>query len=902
MTGEREPVRLATTANIILRGLQVIDGAPCEVDDRVLVKDQADRRQNGIYTASEGEWFRAADARTARTLQKGTTVHTQVGTVNADRVFEFTADEPVLGSDAITIVPFVPPDIERVVEEVEALKDVTVAAADAAAGSAMTAATNAGLTAADRLETAAAVVATAANVAATGTNLASAQAARDASLYGKGIFPTIAAAIGFGVVGSGAITAGSGGTNGTFDLAFTGGAGSGAAGRFVVAGGALTQILITAPGSYTVAPSFSFAASAGLAEAAAAVVLGRNVDVGEYFWTEVSTGVLGLHSVTAGPVATDTGGRAATSDLISNVYSLAMIEGLSILTARLTEAAGSVSPSVYRPYSFVSGDMIEHVVVAKAGERSALQLIHNGAGAVYIANFNLEEGVVSSSSGANIVSTAITDLGSGWYECKAVVLVAANVTNNVQTRMSSAGVLPYTADGMSGMYIRSIVLRKQGETANLFPSSDPVAESFTKQGATVTTTTSPYEPALIPLPPLVDELDVLIRGRMTASKLVEMTGPGSPSVWQAKSVVSGDSIVWRVIAKKAERHRLNLFSNSGASVNCTFDLDLGTAIGTGASILALGNGWYECTVEAAATATSGANWQNRIFPIAGGHPYVGDGASGLYVQRSELSINGGPNVFFSSEDLSTSSWAKSAGATVVPDAALYLGLLSDPASAGGDAYDDGSAALVGKKLVALGSSITAQGQYTSVLAEQTGMVLTNLGVGGAALGASTTGYPSYGIYNAIGGVPADTEIVTLEAGINDFGAQEVTLGALNDTTTATFYGALFAAVTAIRAQAPSAKIIFMTPYSGGPGHATHKILRVNGQGNTLDQFMQAVRDVANLTGWPRIDVGGESGIGYFTSALYMSDELHINAAGGLRHGTFDVEEFRRLSRRGFFGA
>jgi hypothetical protein len=94
----------------------------------------------------------------------------------------------------------------------------------------------------------------------------------------------------------------------------------------------------------------------------------------------------------------------------------------------------------------------------------------------------------------------------------------------------------------------------------------------------------------------------------------------------------------------------------------------------------------------------------------------------------------------------------------------------------------------------------------------------------------------------------------------------------------------------------------MTPYSGGPGHATHKILRVNGQGNTLDQFMQAVRDVANLTGWPCIDVGGGSGIGYFTSALYMSDELHINAVGGLRHGTFDAEEFRRLARRGCFGA
>jgi hypothetical protein len=66
--------------------------------------------------------------------------------------------------------------------------------------------------------------------------------------------------------------------------------------------------------------------------------------------------------------------------------------------------------------------------------------------------------------------------------------------------------------------------------------------------------------------------------------------------------------------------------------------------------------------------------------------------------------------------------------------------------------------------------------------------------------------------------------------------------------------------------------------------------------------MKAVRDVATLTGYPCIDVGGKSGIGYFTADVYTSDQLHLNAVGGLRHGTFDAEEFRRLSRSGCFGA
>ncbi|TPK57763.1 hypothetical protein FJ546_25930 [Mesorhizobium sp. B2-4-19] len=103
LTGEREPVRLATTANIALHGLQTIDGVVTEVGDRVLVKNQADARANGIYTASEGQWFRAADARTARTMQKGTTAFVQAGLTNGEITFRFNTLDPVVGADPIDI-------------------------------------------------------------------------------------------------------------------------------------------------------------------------------------------------------------------------------------------------------------------------------------------------------------------------------------------------------------------------------------------------------------------------------------------------------------------------------------------------------------------------------------------------------------------------------------------------------------------------------------------------------------------------------------------------------------------------------------------------------------------------------------------------------------------------------
>ncbi|ANT51229.1 right-handed parallel beta-helix repeat-containing protein [Mesorhizobium amorphae] len=107
LTGEREPVRLATTGNIDVDtgGLLTIDGVVTEVGDRVLVKDQTDGSENGIRTASEGQWYRAADARTARTMQKGMTVRVQEGATNADKVFLFNTDDPQVGDDDIDIIP-----------------------------------------------------------------------------------------------------------------------------------------------------------------------------------------------------------------------------------------------------------------------------------------------------------------------------------------------------------------------------------------------------------------------------------------------------------------------------------------------------------------------------------------------------------------------------------------------------------------------------------------------------------------------------------------------------------------------------------------------------------------------------------------------------------------------------
>jgi len=62
---QRQPkasVVAATTANITLSGAQTIDGVSVVAGNRVLVKDQTNTYENGIYVCASGSWSRATDA------------------------------------------------------------------------------------------------------------------------------------------------------------------------------------------------------------------------------------------------------------------------------------------------------------------------------------------------------------------------------------------------------------------------------------------------------------------------------------------------------------------------------------------------------------------------------------------------------------------------------------------------------------------------------------------------------------------------------------------------------------------------------------------------------------------------------------------------------------------------
>jgi len=104
---EKTQVRCATTANITLSGSQTVDGISVTDGDRVLVKNQTDATENGIYVVdTSGAWSRSDDADTWDELVQAY-VFVEVGTVNADSGWKCTVDSGgTLGTDDVNWVQF----------------------------------------------------------------------------------------------------------------------------------------------------------------------------------------------------------------------------------------------------------------------------------------------------------------------------------------------------------------------------------------------------------------------------------------------------------------------------------------------------------------------------------------------------------------------------------------------------------------------------------------------------------------------------------------------------------------------------------------------------------------------------------------------------------------------------
>lgn len=104
---QKQSVRYTTTADVVLSGLGVQAGgdwgAALTAGDRVLVKNQALAKDNGVYIVAGGAWARSADADISAEVTPGLVVAVEQGATLADTRWQLVTDGLInLGTTALT--------------------------------------------------------------------------------------------------------------------------------------------------------------------------------------------------------------------------------------------------------------------------------------------------------------------------------------------------------------------------------------------------------------------------------------------------------------------------------------------------------------------------------------------------------------------------------------------------------------------------------------------------------------------------------------------------------------------------------------------------------------------------------------------------------------------------------
>jgi len=88
--------KAGTTGNITLSGEQTIDGVAVVTNDRVLVKDQTDGIENGIYDVDTSTWTRSPDWDGAIDVVEGTIVPINNGTINSGNMYKVSTSGTII--------------------------------------------------------------------------------------------------------------------------------------------------------------------------------------------------------------------------------------------------------------------------------------------------------------------------------------------------------------------------------------------------------------------------------------------------------------------------------------------------------------------------------------------------------------------------------------------------------------------------------------------------------------------------------------------------------------------------------------------------------------------------------------------------------------------------------------
>lgn len=387
---------------------------------------------------------------------------------------------------------------------------------------------------------------------------------------------------------------------------------------------------------------------------------------------------------------------------------------------------------------------------------------------------------------------------------------------------------------------------------------------------------------------------------MTASVVHEEAGPGGAvEVRLYRNIAAGavgDTYEFGVEMKAIGRSRVALYSNAGPTFSALFDLSSGGASGTGSpKNRAMGDGWREVVVSGTDASVYAASLQIRLYPASGGPTYDPENIDAIALGRAWFKRNG--MLVFEQTYFEGAEWTKN-NVTIVSNAAEYGGWLEAMRNT---AYAQGDMAAL--DITFVGTSLVAQGMMTGAFASISGATVQALGSGGGALGLDARASPHYGsgaVTALLPSINANADIIVLDMPVNDVAASDVPLGAITDTTTATYYGALANFFAWCEANRPAAKVAVVAPVAASATFAPSDYRQgvANANGDTLEDFQIATRRACDWHGRPCIDPG-RFGVSYLDAGDNTSDGLHWDADGGARVAKIYAAEIRRLIAGGW---
>jgi len=318
----------------------------------------------------------------------------------------------------------------------------------------------------------------------------------------------------------------------------------------------------------------------------------------------------------------------------------------------LANAANS-EHGIYNATAYASnfvGEVYTYSVYAKKGTVDFLVLDHY-QGSYTFTWFNLNTGTLGTV--ANGVTASIENVGNGWYRCSCTKAITATTLNYMGIYLSNANnTWSFNSAGTETIYI-------WGAQVNLatakpyFPTTDRLnvprltyqnggggcpSLLLEKQSTNVLTYSEQFDQWNTQDASVTANQITSPDGTQNADKIVENNQNQAHYIYSNTGTYASADYTVSVYAKAGERSILQLLFNGSTNINAfaNFDLTNGVAYPTSstATITAVGNGWYRCTITATLAA---ATLPLVYFAIetstsaTRAQAYAGNGTSGLYL-------------------------------------------------------------------------------------------------------------------------------------------------------------------------------------------------------------------------------------------------------------------------------